>query len=252
MVISVIFFSTPVGASDPVPNVYFVDSAGSNFLFRGARPLIEEKGSPVKFNYKGLYNAIVSAGEKAGVTVPSNFTLIDVSLMWVDNPDESALIFAEYSFFKSYPELGQLHYWMTKGAKLSPADPLFAASRDYRDYLAADIDSWLDDPLVFRVSLLREWLENPSKLGVTGPIVIYVHCYGGCDRTGELIGSYYLRYKNKSWEEVRALNGERCRPDRGYETDQCNALQWYGLWLNLKFGRSLHWDSIPPCPTKRP
>ena len=76
--------------------------------------------------------------------------------------------------------------WPTKGTGLSPRDP---SLEDVRGYLAWNLASWLRDPLVARVDTLREWLADPSKLGITGPLVIYVHCYGGCDRTGELIGS---------------------------------------------------------------
>ncbi len=75
-----------------------------------------------------------------------------------------------------------------------------------------------------------------------GPVVIYVHCFGGCDRTGELIGSY------KSWEEMNSLNKGCCRIDGKtgetiYAAENCDALRWYGPWLNLNFGRSIRWDN---------
>lgn len=115
-----------------------------------------------------------------------------------------------------------------------------------------NIDGWLSDPLVWRVEKLRTWLENPSELGIMGPVVIYVHCFGGCDRTGELIGSYAMRYMDKSWEEMNSLNKGCCRIDGKtgetiYATENCNALRWYGLWLNLNFGRSIRWDNSAKC-----
>jgi hypothetical protein len=157
---------------------------------------------------------------------------------------ERGLLLAEFSFFQSNPQLGQVFSWTSKGTGLSPLD--LASSSD-RDYLAMNLDSWLSDPLVWRADKLRTWLENPSELGITGPVVIYVHCYGGCDRTGELIGSYAMRYMNKSWEEMNSLNKGCCRAGVAYRQKNCNALRWYGLWLNLQFGRSIHWDNPAEC-----
>jgi hypothetical protein len=231
-----------------VPNVRYVDSVGRNFLFRGAHPVIEITGKPAEFDYEALRTAIENAGRDAGQDIPSRFTLIDVSLLWVENPQdhnrERALVLAENAFFAAHPELGQLHMWPIQGTRLDPADLSIAT---HRQYLAKNPDYWLSDSLVSRVATLRKWMENPSVLGVTGPVVIYVHCFGGCDRTGELVGSYYLRYMNMTWEAVRTLNAGHCRPDHDYDKNNCNALQWYGVWLNQEYGRSLNWDADHPC-----
>jgi hypothetical protein len=50
-----------------------------------------------------------------------------------------------------------------------------------------------------------------------------------------------------TWEEVRDANGRQCRPDRAYDAANCNALQWYGLWLNRTEGRPVRWDADPAC-----
>ena len=81
-----------------------------------------------------------------------------------------------------------------------PSALISCSLKDIRDYLALSVDSWLRDPFVNRVDALRRWLADPSELGINGPVVVYVHCFGGCERTGELIGSYALRYQNKSWK----------------------------------------------------
>jgi len=98
----------------------------------------------------------------------------------------------------------------TKGKGMSPLDP---SLKDSGDYLALSLDSWLRDLLVTRVDTLRRWLGDPSDLGIKSPMVTYVYFCGGCDRIGELIGSYALRYqnKNKSWEGMNDLNRRPCR-----------------------------------------
>ena len=59
-----------------VPNVHYLDSVGSNFLFRGALP---QTGTPPVFNYEGLKKAIQNAGKQAGVKPPYSYYLIDVN-----------------------------------------------------------------------------------------------------------------------------------------------------------------------------
>jgi len=239
-----------------VKNVHYVDTVGTNFLFRGERPLTGDGITSAVFNLDGLKRAIAEQAELAGVTLPPSYTLVVISLLWlndVENPEQAAkergLLFEEISFFKANPQIGQVNSWASKGTGLSPLDPSLSS---VRDYLGMNLDSWLSDPQVWRVEKLRAWLENPSELGITGPVVIYVHCFGGCDRTGELIGSYAMRYMDKSWEEMNSLNKGCCRIDGTtgetiYATENCNALRWYGLWLNLKFGLSLHWDNPAKC-----
>jgi hypothetical protein len=231
-----------------VSNVRYVDSIGQNFLLRGAHPLIEQTGVPPEFDYAALRTAIEKAARDAGCEVPANFTLVDVSLLWVENPQdnnrERALLIAEDAFFTAHPGFGQVHMWPMHGTSLDPADPSIAV---HREYLAQHLDEWLQDSLVSRVDTVRKWLEDPAAAGMHASVVIYVHCYGGCDRTGELIGAYSLRYLNMTWEEVRDQNGARCRPDRDYDEANCHALQWYGIWLNLTYGRPLNWEADPPC-----
>lgn len=231
-----------------IQNVHYVDSVGRNFLFRGAHPVLERDGSPPEFGYEALRAAIRNASVEAGKEMPGNFTLVDISLLWVenakDNNRERAILRAEDAFFSSRPGPGRLHMWPVHGTGLSPSDPSVAP---HRKYLAEHLDEWLSDPLVSRVETVRNYLEDPAAEGLDGPVVVYVHCYGGCDRTGELIGAYSLRYLNMTWEEARDLNGRRCRPERAYDKDNCNALQWYGIWLNTTQGRPINWDADPPC-----
>ncbi|MGZ3580386.1 MAG: hypothetical protein ACXWMH_05500 [Syntrophales bacterium] len=135
--------------------------------------------------------------------LPPSYTIVVISLLWINDiqdPEQAArergLLFEGISFFRSNPQIGQVHSWTSKGTGLSPLDPALSSNRAH---LAMNLDSWLSDSLIWRVEKLRAWLENPLELGITGPVVFYIHCFGGCDRTGEPIGSYAMRYTDKSW-----------------------------------------------------
>jgi hypothetical protein len=230
-----------------VANVHYMDSVGSNFLFRGALPLTR---NPPAFNYDGLKLAIINAGKRAGVKVPSQFYLIDVNFLNIENPVDARWISVEQQFFQRKPTLGRIQVWGMNGTGLHATDPALAANRSY---LARNLDDWLNDRLARRVEILRRWLDGstpvvPGKAKI--PVVIYIHCVAGCDRTGEFSGAYYLRYLNKSWEEVNAMNRSMCRRNRPFGCKNYRAVQWYCLWLNLERGFTLNWWKDFACSGK--
>lgn len=78
------------------------------------------------------------------------------------------------------------------------------------------------------------------------PVVIYVHCEAGVDRTGEFCGSYSMAYKNMTFADVRpalglryphstqALTYANSVEPREIRTPSRNGMQWFCLYL--KFG----------------
>ena len=238
-----ILFFLFLGSSKALENVCYVDSIGHNFLFRGSGP-VDDEGN---FNYTDLHNSIVSAGKMANVSVPDSFYIIDVSLLNIENGDDFSRVWAEFEFFEDHPELGQLQYWPTRGTDINSKDDSIAADVTLTEYLEKNASAWLRDPLEARVDQLRKWLNSSeSQLGISNPVVIYVHCSGGCDRTGEMIGSYELRYMNMSWEKVNTINNDRCEGSPNacinYESTR-----WYCLSLNQKYNYSLDCDEDFPC-----
>lgn len=229
-----------------VANVHYMDSVGSNFLFRGGLP---QTGNPPAFNYNGLKQAIMNAGKRAGVKVPSSFYIIDVNFLNIENPKDARWIAVEQKFFQTNPTFGRIQVWGMNGIGLHINDPRLAANRLY---LARNLDSWLNDRLARRVEILRGWLEGPAFVnGNTKlPVVIYMHCAAGCDRTGEFSGAYYLRYLHKSWEEVNAINRSMCKHNRPFGCKNYRAVQWYCLWLNLERGFTLNWWKDFACSGK--
>lgn len=200
----------------------YVDNVGANFLFRGGMPLADDG----TFDYAGLTAAIDQS--PSPVPLPSSYYLVDISLL---HPNETTEIAAELTFFWNGSPSGQLNLWDTNGTPRCyfQTDPI------ERDYLVTTLDQWLDDPLIWRVATLRKWLETsqlPAPAPAGMPIVFYVHCDGGCDRTAELIGAYRLRYMGDSWAAM--WEDQPCGRPLG-----CNnyrALQWYALWLNATLG----------------
>ncbi len=221
-----------------VRNVHYIDTVGQNLLFRGGLP---QYGNPTVFNYDGLKRAIIQAGKRAGVKVPDAFYLFDVNLLNIESPADAPRIWTEQSFFRAKPGLGRIQVWGLNGTGLHVNDPALAGKREF---LARNLDNWLNDRLPLRIETLREWLESPPG-HFTGnrnlPVVFYIHCVAGCDRTGEFSGAYYLRYLGKSWEEVNELNQTMCPKNRPFGCKNYRALQWYALWLNLQRGFALHW-----------
>lgn len=226
------------GPSGDTGNVRFVDKNATltAFLFRGSLP--EANGS---FDYKDLQDAIVDAGRLAGTAIPPDFYLLDVSLLQPEDRNDFNRTVIEIEFFRNNPGLGQIVSWETGGTQLDPDQKEIGPCRDY---LAGNLGTWLGDPLIDRVNTLHGWLLDPSPVNpTTKPLVIYVHCLGGCDRTGEVIGAYYLRWLGMSWEIMNDTNNAFC--GRYFGCNNYRATRWYCLWLNETQGYSLSCTAQP-------
>ena len=220
-----------------VENVHYVDGVGTNFLFRGAQPLLGS-GS-YTFNCAGLKSALGKAAAAAGVTLPGDYRFIVVNLMQWANEDEIPKILAERQFFLDHPHLGDFFFWDTSGTELCAlSEPL--CNEVVRTYLAMNLDGWLGDQLVARTETLREMLLLPQV-----PTVVYAHCNAGDDRTGEMMGAYYLRWMNKSWKEVNVLN--RKYAGLPFGCSNYRATQWYGLYLLCTYQYALDMSEAFEC-----
>lgn len=185
-----------------VDSVWSDNSDRWNFLFRGGEPLTTDPhGNPV-FDYPGLTAAIANAVNPPPVPVPppSEYFLVVINL---EHPTENTNLNAGINFFadKANAAKGQLHLWDTNGT----SQCYFQTDPASRERMVAELEEWLPDPIVWRVATITSWLRNESLLpapqpnGQNLPIVIYVHCDGGCDRTSEMIGCYRLRNMPQGW-----------------------------------------------------
>jgi hypothetical protein len=223
-------------------NVHLVDaiqppnSDNFNFLFRGPNPLTPDP--PYSFDYKSLCAAMENAAMQRGHELQKPYRIVDINLMQWENANEVPMILTEYEFFRDYPLLGEFHFWETNGTGLCPMDA--AIDPNARSYLAKNIESWLGDQLDSRMQQLHNFLafEPPTT-------VVYAHCEGGIDRTGELMGAYYLRWLNQSWEEMNALNfAIACRP---FGCNNYRATLWYCIYLAEALGYKLDYTHAFQC-----
>jgi hypothetical protein len=233
------------GSPSPYGTLRYVDTVNGNFLFRGGAAITTgPDGQPV-FDYDGLTSAIAAA-PNLPPTPPlppsSSYYLVVVNL---EHSNEGTNLTAETNYFSNPPgqqSVGQMQFWDTYGTALcyfEIPDP---------QLLTATLGEWLPDPLIWRVATLRSWLEDPAlNLPLqplpdpAQPIVVYVHCDGGCDRTSEMIGAYRLRYMPASWTMETAWSN-MCNEHPCVNVMGCNnyrAVEWYAQWLNLTQGFSL-------------
>ncbi len=222
----------------------YVDNIGDNFLFRGPVPTVRPFNQPLTYDYGGLTEAMRHA-TPSGLSLPGNYMLIDVCLLHANETEEIAAI---QSFFNDNPDLGSVTLNDTYGTP----NCYFQMSEPEVQELLNTFDTWLQERLIDCAVSIRTWLDT-SPFPV--PVIVYVHCDGGCDRTAEIIGAYRLRYMNWSWADI--ATDQPCGRPLG--CDNYRALQWYAFWLNATQGFSLTGIGIddagcsdPDIPPHRP
>jgi len=188
----------------------------SNFLFRGNEP----KNYSNQFAYDDLKTFMtIRAREEANIKLPQEFYLVDFNLENVIIEDGD--ISMEEAFFQQYSQLGTFINWPIVGSLVSPDD----VPELLRIELVETIDDWSFDDLPDLMQTLRTLLYSNG----TVPVVIYVHCEAGVDRTGEVSGSYYLKYLD--WSFQQALLYDNHIENRTIVWESQNALQWYCYYL---------------------
>ncbi|HSS19780.1 MAG TPA: hypothetical protein VLL54_06875 [Pyrinomonadaceae bacterium] len=217
-------------------NVLLVDQIGGNFLFRGPNPVEKNDQGDYWFDIEGLKESMRAAVP----SVPQDCRLIDINLLQLENANEIPMIKAEKDFFDGTPEAGEFHFWETQGTAVCAMDDVFASDPSLRNWFAVNLDNWMSDPLIYRVEMLNQWLA-----GMPEPTVIYVHCEGGIDRTGELIGAYYLRWLNYTWAEMNAVNFDVA--NRPFGCNNYRASLWYCIYLVEALGRQLDYTQAFMC-----
>jgi len=243
MLFSMVLLPIVVGQTS-VNHVHFVDRDSSlpQFLFRGGEMDID--GNTCGFDYNALVAAIAVAAQQANIQLPHDYYLIDINLLnLIDGNwtcDDSRHSLTEFQFFDQNPHLGEFVFWQTYGDKDNASTPYF--TQPFLKYLAKTLDQWQGDNVVGRTALYK-MLHTPHHSGK--PIVIYGHCDCGCDRTGEIFGSYYMRYMGYSWEKANIMN--QVIAERPMGCDPWRAMQWFCLWLNEVQGFKLNCMKYEPC-----
>jgi len=197
--------------------VHFVDKSPSgNWLFRGNEP----KNSSNLFAIDELYTTLRAVAKaETNNSLPEDFYILDFNLDGAEFEDTKL----ESEFFEKNPNIGNVTHWLTLGDVFPPE--LYTEAE--RKQKAMTLGSWQYDNLPKRIALIRDYLySSPGPR----PLVIYVHCEVGSDRTGEIIGSYYMAYLSfPSFKAALELDNKIAgRPMLPWSVF---AFQWYCYYL---------------------
>lgn len=196
--------------------VSLIDQAKGNFLFRGNMPQINGK-----FAYGAMTKTFVEALKNHGKEFPEKYRLIDISFL--NYHKETIELEVEKSFFEINPKIGSLWIHSLSGSIVDPLDvPEFI-----RSFL---IKSHNVDGLRQLICQIHQILQKPSSV----PVIIYMHCNAGKDRTGEAAACYLMHYKGYSYEKTVTLDKKMAH--RSVHRDQLNAIRWYAFYLRDHLG----------------
>lgn len=172
--------------------IKIVDNIGENFLIRGTNPFTIDSNGKRIFNYNDLKKYINQTLENRGFKPLDDFYLIDISLL---NLDAYFQIKQEQKFFADNPHLGE-----TKNhSEISPLLLLMPFS-DYK-LINKITQNYHQNLSVVIQEIHDKLLQTHSK-----PVIIYVHCNAGRDRTGVLSAGYRMLYKNMNLQQALQQN----------------------------------------------
>jgi len=164
-----------------------IDNIGENYLIRGSNPFVNKLGEK-SFSYHDLKKQLNLAIIKNGKSPIDDFYLIDINLLNLDGYFQTL---DEEIFFKKNPQLGVVK----KYSQISPLLLLMGFS---------DIE--------FVQEISKNYHQNTDKIlqqiyqdlniQKNKPVVIYVHCNAGRDRTGFVIASYRMKYLNQNLSQA--------------------------------------------------
>jgi len=198
----------------------------SNYLFRGNEPKIQVNGTDA-VAYDLLTTYMINASKASGFSLPDNFYLIDIKFIYdASDPGEKVDIVLEQNYFSANPKEGEFSYKVILG---DADDPSFLPNATVEEK-AKTLASWQHDDLPDYIPSINKLLYTPRSQ----PTVIYLHCECGCDRTGEISGSYAMKYLNMTYSQATAWNekiaGRPILPNHQF------ALHWYCEYLTIVEG----------------
>ncbi len=173
--------------------VALVDAVKGNYIFRGNNPFLLKDGKK-DFAYIELTSAFNNLLNQQGHTPLSNYYLIDISLLDLDEYRE---ITKEKDFFANNPNLGTTINTSTLSLSLLLSEhPLY--SNFVTKAVIGNYNSWI-------TSLLNQ-IHEIALRKTDKPVVIYIHCDAGRDRTGLIVAGYRMLFKDTTLPTVRSQN----------------------------------------------
>lgn len=213
--------------------------ASNSFLFRGNAPLVNSPstGEPV-FAYDEVLNYTRTRVAEANGTFPANNSLVYLVDITFENVfdkffENEALFWAN----ATNADKGKYLHWELLGA-VEWATGMTTAEQDAMIQAGT---VWKEDQVPVRIQLVRDMLLNGPPSGYDA-LVVYVHCAGGCDRTGEFVGSYRMNFFHTAQlAPIYAQDVQEC--GRAPDYFASGALGWFCLTWNLYNATAL---SLPP------
>ena len=173
--------------------VALVDVIGNSYIFRGNNPFVTKNGKRV-FAYDELKSQFNEILQQQGYDAVQNYHLIDISLL---DLDEYYTLQEEKSFFSKNPEYGGV---MINISTLSPSLLFegFAESNFVTKHITTDYSQWVTNTL--------EEIHEMASRQTDKPVIIYIHCDGGRDRTGLIVAGYRMLFNNMNYAQVKLKN----------------------------------------------
>jgi hypothetical protein len=200
------------------------NATSTNWLFRGNMPILN--GSMA---YTNLTAFLQMRAKEAGLAFPTDFLLHDLSLNTIFDDGYAA----EHKWWQQAEnkDKGSMTTWTLGTAGLLPPSTYSEAKRKTMSQPSSSDSVWKIDEIPKRVVLMRTMLATKGAK----PIVIYVHCEAGCDRTGELAGAYAMLYNaphvTPTPLPVEVYAQDHCSAGRYPNYFSTSALQWYCYYL---------------------
>ncbi|EAL64567.1 hypothetical protein DDB_G0285459 [Dictyostelium discoideum AX4] len=224
--------------------VHLVDSielanGNTNYFFRGNQPTQTLSNGTKIFPYDELVEFLRNSSlSEFGVKLPEQFYIIDIKLISGPLPSELPDLELEQNFFAANPTLGESRTNQTWGDIIDPQ----LVPQDKLEEYASTISSWSADKLPQRMRDYHNILLTEREL----PTVLYVHCECGCDRTGEVMASYVMKFKG--WDLPKALEWDFAIAGRDINFSNRWSAQWYCLYLNYVENYKLDCNQPTPPP----
>ena len=221
-------------AALPGTTITLIRKVGNNYLFRGPEQTLLGRWAD---------EALRLQMRLLAPSIPHNFYLVDLCLL--NQPQDEKDEAIEENYFKGHPEKGVFVPWPTNGTKHDVYNySLPAAAAAVREW--RNNTSWID-ALPWWIDEIEGLLQTPRTDNRS--TAIYVHCQAGKDRTGEVSGSYYMRYMNMTLQEATTLDRKIAGRPIHY-TNQL-ALEWYCVYLREVLNYSLECPKPSQVPRIR-
>jgi hypothetical protein len=256
LLLVVLLLCSPAARSETIDfnRVHLVDAVvpsgaavASRFLFRGNAPLMINTDNEVTFAYDLVMNytriRAMQANETAAGFPPKNDNIYLVDITFENVFDKYFENEAHFWSNASNAAKGRYLQWELLGA----VEWATGMSTSEQNALIQDGTVWREDQVPIRIQRVRQMLLDGPPAGYDA-LVVYVHCAGGCDRTGEFVGAYRVNFFHTlQLKPIYELDVEECGRAPDYYAS--GALGWFCLTWNLYNASALKLPPMPDCLT---